>query len=118
MRWAELLEKFRATQERARRAPRGSSGAGALDGAGPGPAAERESPPPRQRAVPDKDRRGERAFDDPRGSPSKLNGAGGAALLGGSGRGALALPQVEKQKGKGGLGGIGRFGVGGRKTKR
>jgi vacuole morphology and inheritance protein 14 len=120
VRWVELLEKFRATQERGRRAgrPGQAGGEGGM------------MPPP----VPEKERRalgmgtGEAAaLDEQRVGPvgaGRANGQHGAVVPVRQGVSVPTVPQQQTQtqqthKHKGGLG-IGRFasGVAGRRSKR
>jgi len=120
VRWAELLEKFRTTQERGRRAGR------------PGQAGDEGGmmPPP----VPEKERRalgmgaGETTLEEQRTGPvgaGRTNGHHGMAVPGRHGASMQTASQQQQpqtqqtHKHKGGLG-IGRFasGVGGRRPKR
>lgn len=101
VRWTELLEKFRATQERARRAR-------------PGVVGDEGAPPP----VPEKERRaGVSAHEAGFGQERRVSPVARAEAQGGRADGARG--SLQEKKHKGGLGGIGRFaGVGGRKAKR
>ncbi|KAF2402501.1 ARM repeat-containing protein [Trichodelitschia bisporula] len=119
IRWTELLEKFRAVQERARRVARGSTlPEFAFDGT---PEDIQAAPPP---PVTDKERR---AIGLAPGVVEARAMATGIPVVGGVGRpntpaqraSVATQGSVVGAKGKPGLG-LGRFagGVGGRKTKR
>ena len=113
VRWADLFEKFRATQERARRLS-GRASAVSIDRDD-----QRElamsSPPP----VPEKESAGAGRAGDRAGAPSML--PVGSTSRPGSGLSgqvtARAPPVAPREKGRTGLG-LGRFAGGGRKAKK
>ena len=121
MRWVELLEKFRATQERGRRAGRLGQ-VGDEGGMGPPPAPEKERKALGM-GVGDAS-----ALEEQRAGPvgvGRTNGQHGAVVPVRQGASVPTGPQHQQpqmqqtQKHKGGLG-IGRFasGVAGRRSKR
>jgi hypothetical protein len=115
VRWADLFEKFRATQERARRlSGRASAATADRDGQR---ARAASSPPP----VPEKETIAAGRVADRAGAPGLL--AAGSASRPGSGMAgqvaARTAPVVAaaREKGRSGLG-LGRFAGGGRKGKK
>jgi vacuole morphology and inheritance protein 14 len=109
IRWNELLEKFRSTQERARRSQKG--GLSGEDGSTAAGGGSSSVPPP----VPEKEgRRLTSSPDEQRGAPAGASRANGQPGFG------RAQSQTASHKAKSGLGNLGRFagGVAGRRPKR
>ena len=102
VRWVELLEKFRTTQEKARKQSRGQLGGGE-DG---------ESPPP----VPDKEQ-GIAVADQARGGVPQRSAPRAGTPTGGMAIGQAAPAQKPPVKSKVGLG-FGKFGGGGNKKDK